>query len=374
MRFEEFGQLIEGPSSWLGKLIPNIGKKAAGKIGGKAAASTAASTAAKTIAPKVSSVSSAKKFISTLGDKANIALNLYGAYELTKFIINYQDLSHQKELAESGDTSTAIFGKTPKNQIESVYNTTLEKYAGETALASLPLLLKVPAKLFSITGTILSATGSVAGGVAGGAGGYTALGVPGAFVGYQAGKSLGKLAGVPLKGAAGITKMLSGGATGALFLAFLQTDMAKEFFKTALQGQLIELVGGITVGLYRKAASIIDSYFSSNNTGSAPTTVGGKTGSSQSGTSAKAKAPDVVLSPEKQKLEQEYDSSPLVVRFDRQNPNIMYVNNLPVTDENGFRAVGKPTIDRIGVTASGINKPNPVANLPTPARYSGGYY
>jgi len=321
-------------------------------------------------------VSAARSFISKLGRLGDITINLLGAYVLTKFVIKYLDLSDQKQKAENGDTSTEIFGNANSSKITELYNSTLEQYAGEAVVEALPVLLKAPAKLFGILGSITSSIGKGVGGVVGGAAGST-LGIGTTIAGAGAGAAIGSIPGALIKNAGQLTKIMSGGVGGVLFLGFLKSDTAQEFFKTALQGQLVQLVGGVATGLYEKAAQLLNSALGTSQASAAT--------SAATGSSAQASAPNTPtqptsnvsqteLPPNLAKIEQEYNAPPLKVRFDRKNPKRMYVNNIPITDDNGYRVAGKSTIDRIGSTAKLLNKPNPVANLPEPPRYAGGYY
>lgn len=353
MRFYEFmpesEQLSEGPFGTLwkyGKKLYKGGKKVAKgtKKVGKAIANSPAA---------------AKQFISSLGKKADFALYLFGTYELTQFVINYQDLVSQKELAQNGDTSTEYFGNTPSGKIDEVYNSTLEKMAGETVIATLPILLKAPAKLFKILGSIVSGAGGVAGGAMGGA----TMGVPGAMAGYAGGKMVGSLFGIPFKLTGSFMKMISGGVTGAAFAAFLQSEKAQEFFKTALQGQLIQMVGGVSTGLFNKASELLSSYFT-DSTATTAAAAGSSTATKEPAATKSAEPAKSTLPPEFEKIEQQYNSYPLKVRFDRKNPKIMYVNNRPVTDENGLRYVNMQTLNDISLLAKQLKKPDPVANIP----------
>lgn len=64
------------------------------------------------------------------------------------------------------------------------------------------------------------------------------------------------------------------------------------------------------------------------------------------------------------KIEQDFNSYPLTITFDRKNPKIMIVNGSPVTDAQGYQKVGNSTIKNIKDIARAIKKNDPTTMIP----------
>jgi len=388
MRFDEFKPLNEGPAD-VAKGIYNFGKSLITR-GSKVAGNTGTAAKAAAVAPKVASKSvlSTVKIIASLPAKA-VAKTVIGSLKgnglLLKSIVGapflyglyskYAELEEQYKKYSNGDTTTQIFGNMSAEEAKQKFESTKTEIIGEGMLVIGPMLTKTDV-IWSLLGKGPKAVGSIGGAVAGGSLG-SQYGIFGAITGAKLGsKVLGSVAGAPFTIAALFSKMISGGITGPLFILFVQSDAGQNFFHNVMKDSLTTFLGTsgqLTFQISETAGGWIQSFFTNNKdaiTKNAATGVGAvRTNSSPTQSAeqpAKTNANNdsnssaVPLPPEKQKIVDLYKDQTYKITFDKNNPNIMRVSGMPVTDKDGYLTLNNAELQQYKTRFDG---PDPFAGL-----------
>jgi hypothetical protein len=278
-----------------------------------------------------------------------VELALGGAF-LVDHYKQLQDLYDQYARYKAGDRHTELFGNASQKEAEQIAFDTRNQLMGEMALSA-GAITKVSSKAFAFLSKLLTGAGKSAGKLLLGRGGKAM------------GGAIGGAFGLPFKVVSLLAKIIEGGVAGAAFQAFLASDAGKEFLKNSIVQAVT--TGTITVAsdFYEQLLAILKSVGIDvpdflepeikNPEGSHPNpdAISGK-----------------VISDNPR-----WKSRPLQVAYDRNNKKIMYVNDIQITDADGFQKVGDRMIQDIRDTARVYNNaPDPTAGIPKKpgARYS----
>jgi hypothetical protein len=259
-----------------------------------------------------------------------------GGSLLVDFYDQYSSLSSQYSKYQNGDQTTTLFKNMTPEQANKVAYEEKSRIIG-TITTELLLIFKVPSKAFKLIQVLLTAGGYLAGGALGAIVG----GVPGAIAGSRVGASLGKSGGFLISKLIGFIEK---GSTSPFFLAFLKSDYGQDFLNSWVVKLITTNAGELGVDLYDKGIKAIKS------TGvEVPKAM-----------TSDIKKPDEVDSQTDTSREtSKWDSPPLVVQFDKKNKNIIYVNNVQVTDAEGYQITGDSHVRDIKQKAALIKADDP---------------
>jgi hypothetical protein len=262
-----------------------------------------------------------KNFFTTAG-LASIVITYY---------IKLEDLESQYEAAKAGDTTTEIFGDSPREELLNLADSQRKKLLGE-AVAS------IGAVLGALTGAkAASATSKLFGSVKGGS-------------------IVGGLLSIP---AAGVARLLKIGA--ASWPILLQTDAGKAF----LSNNAVQL---FTTGTGTVTAILIDSLLAgideigkrvgvdtTGATGAMKSTISkDKEDAAAAGAAGTAGAANTEIS----KIPYQFR-----IEKDSQNPKILYIGGVQVTDKDGFQNIGYKYKQDLSSSAKASGVPDPTIGL-----------
>lgn len=314
-----------------------------------------------TASSNITAKQAAKSTIAGLGSLGKILGATIGVALLNDIHTQYQDLEDQYNRFNSGDTNTAIFsGISPDNKEEakSRYEYRKNFIIGEALITVAPLLKRADVA-WNIMKWIAGKAGWLGGAALGSAGGPV-----GAMIGGSVGSTVSK---IPFSIGAKISKLLSTGPGSVLFLGFLATEGGQEFLNSAMSKMIIASLGNVTDTVWEFSSSIMSKLAKSLTGDDKGSAAQGTTPSTDtSGKSAKpsdksaTKATEVQLPPDKAAIEKMYTSPR--IRFDRKNPNIMYIDDYQITDDQGYQYIG----DRMMNYYKGYfkGKQDPTASIP----------
>lgn len=254
-----------------------------------------------------------------------------------------QELQNQYARYKAGDYKTELFGHVSQKEAEEIAKNTKEKLMGEMAL-SIGAMTKSSSKVFGFLSKLSGGIGKAAGGLIGG----------------KAGAMIGSKAGIPFKAAAALAKLLEGGAKGAIFQGFLTTDFGKEFLNSTI-------MQSITTGTVHIASEVADQLVATLK--SLGVELPNSIMPSDTGSSAQEPAttkPTTALGSNRVISDNpRWKSRPIKVSYDKNNKNIMYVNDIQITDAQGYQSTGDSMIKHIRDTARVANNiPDPTAGIP----------
>jgi hypothetical protein len=241
---------------------------------------------------------------------------------INDYFVEIAELESQLERVRAGDTTTEIFGTMSVPEAENAAKEFRNKRLAETVAVGM-LGFGVASKALNGLGLLGKSLGTAALGK--GAAGQ-AVGA-----GLSAGPRLGAM----------LAKLVEGGSVRNIALiTFLQSDMGKKFLENAYVDMITQPAGAllsatINLGIQALEAAGIQVPDAAKSKISPP---GGKPPAS---TAAQANVP-----------------RQLQVQRDPNNPKIMYINRVQVTDANGNQFVGNKMLDDIKRFATRMNMPN----------------
>lgn len=238
------------------------------------------------------------------------------------YYIKLEDLESQYEAAKGGDTTTEIFGDSPQEELLNLADGQRKKLLGEAVLS-------IGAVLGALTGA--KASNFFA----------TLLGK------VKGGSIVGGLLSIP---AAGVSRLIGIGA--ASWPLLLQTDAGKAFLSNNLVQLASTYTGTITAGVIDFLYDGIDAI--GKRVGVDTT---GVTGAVKSTISKDKEAAGVTAAA----ANAEISKIPYKFRIEKnsQNPKILYIGGVQVTDKDGFQNIGynyKQDLSR-SAKASGVADP-----------------
>jgi hypothetical protein len=346
-----FGSFAKFGGAALSKLIPNsIKERGANILRQKVlkeldAINKGAGTAAEKRVLKRKAVADyraqAEKKFSLIPKPVAMVIKSLAAGDL--FIVYYRKLSEledQYDRAQNGDVTTYWFGDTPKDQQFAIADTQRKKYLGElTAGLAIVFASQAIGKLVSGFGTIFGTVGAVVGG-----------------------GLVGGLVKLPFEAVSMIIK--SGGA--ALIPLFLHTEAGKAFLATAI-AQLA------TTGLGTATAEMLELLYKGIDEASRLSGVKGlaaKAGLDATMPRTKIVDPNAATSGTpggagggaRPVLDPNIPND-LRVTKDDLNPNIIYIGQVQVTDDQGFRTIGNTYKNMLSQKAKAAGIQDPTATL-----------
>ena len=271
-----------------------------------------------------------------------------GGTVLKDLYSDFTSLQDQYARYNAGDYHTELFGNASKREAAEIADNTKSKIMGEVIISA-GALTRSSSKAFNFLNKLVGGTGSFAG--------KTVGGLFGGSLGKKYGGKLGGLAGMPFKVGAGLAKMLEGGVKGVAFQGFLESDVGKEFMDSAVMQYITTGTAEFGEDVYSRILSTLQSLGVNVPDAIKPDA---KEQDKVAGSSAQTPQSGRVVSDNPK-----WQRRPLLVAYDKGNPKIMYVNNIQITDADGFQLVGDNMLNSIKDSARiANNAPDPTAGIP----------
>lgn len=269
-----------------------------------------------------------------------------------KFVYDHytklQDLEEEYKKYLNGDTTTELFkNKSPEEALK-IAQDARTKLIGESALV-VGAATKSSSKMFYLLSNLVGKFGGIAGAVAGGLMGI-AGGPAGMIAGGMAGAKLGSMAGAPIGLLGGLAKLVEGGIKGTAFVAFMDSALGQKFLNSYIMQILTTNSGKIPAWLEKQGMDALKSV--------------GVDVPKSAISSIPTQSPTLPASGKKMTTEPKWNKQPLIVVDDEKNPKIRYVNNVQITDNEGYQSLGDRYINGIKQLARLIGAPDPTENIP----------
>lgn len=268
----------------------------------------------------------AEKRISTF-DKPSLRILelMIGGEFLIQHYIQIEDLDEQYKKFINGDKETPIFGNVSLEEASKIRDDRRNHIIGEAVLA-ISASTRVASKSFKILESISASLGKL-------------VGIPFGRVG----RHFGTLASAPAKLGYGISKLVEGGPIrNTALMLFVQSEAGQNFLKNTGLTLLGDTIGSLSSGVLKLGLDAL------------------KLAGIDIGDNALAST----LQEPKKSPEENYNDSSLFVKKDPTNPKIIYINNMQITDKDGYQLVGNKLLNDLKNKARLLKKPDPTANIP----------
>lgn len=258
------------------------------------------------------------------------------------YFVEIAELENQLERVRAGDKTTEIFGDATVEEAEKAAKEYRNKRLAELVAVGM-VSFGVASKAFNGIGYLTKSLVTVAGGGASGA------------------RLAGGFAASPAKLAALLSKLIEGGPIRNIALiTFLQSDMGKKFLENVYIDTFLQTAGAllsttINLGIQALEAAGITVPDAVKSKINPPEPAVGSAAPSSTKTSPSDSTKDYGPGIDPSKVLRQ-----LKVTRDPKNPKIIYINNMKITDADGYQDVGNSMIDDIKRIATYAKMPKHV--------------